>query len=137
MREFFDIIKIIFTDPQEYKKILKSEKQKMFFLLQRRFSINFPLEANALQHLKINQSAVIDWWQSFLRQKYKFIPGWMYIKGVKKTEEIKEKKTNINNNLINEYCRLHKIDRKTIEDALLHFNKEIVAELKEFEKSIK
>jgi len=137
MREFFDIIKIIFTDPIEYKEITKGEKQKMFFLLQRRFVINFPMEANVLQHLKINQSAVIDWWQSFLRKQYKFVPGWMYTKGVEKTQKIKEKKANVSNDLINEYCKCYKIDRKSVKDALEFYHDLMISELKEFEKAIK
>ena len=55
MIEFFDIIKIIFNDPVKYKQVTHGEKQKYFFLLMRRFAINFPMQANALQHLKINQ----------------------------------------------------------------------------------
>jgi len=137
MTEFFDIIKIIFTDPIKYKTISKGEKQKNYFILNRRFAIQFPMETNALQHLKINQSAVIDFWQTFLRKKYTFVPGWMYTKGVKKTQDIKEKKLTVSNELIREYCKYFKIDSKSVRDALEFFEKEMVTELKQFEIMLK
>jgi hypothetical protein len=137
MIEFFDMIKIIFTDPVKYKEIPKGEKQKFFFLLSRRFAINFPMQANALQHSKINQSAVIDFWQHFLRKQYTYIPGWMYTKGVKKAQEIKEKKLTVSNELIKEYCKHMKIDPKSVRDALQFFEKDMINELQQFEKILK
>ena len=93
--ELFDFIRVIFTNPREYSSVTPGEKRKHYFMCNRRFSINFPMQANALQHLKINQSAVIDFWHQFLQKQYKNIPGWMYTKGVKKSQEVKEKKINM------------------------------------------
>jgi hypothetical protein len=134
--ELFPFIKIIFTNPEEYKTITPGEKRKQYFMCNRRFAIQYPLQANALQHLKINQEAVVDWWQKFLRQKYKFVPGWMYTKGVKKSQEIKEKKLAVSNDTIREYCNFFKVDRKTIMDALEFFNVDMTHELNEFSKMI-
>jgi hypothetical protein len=135
--ELFNLIKVIFTNPEEYSLVAPGEKRKYYFICQRRFAINFPLQANALQHLKINQVAVIDFWQRFLRKQYKFVPGWMYTKGIKKSKEIKEKKQNINSELINEYCKKFEIDSKVIKDALEFYPEEITKEIKEFEKILK
>jgi hypothetical protein len=138
MIEFFDLIKIVFTNPTEYKEISKGDKQKHFFLLQRRFAINFPMQANVLQSLKINQFAVIDHWHVFLRKYYKTIPGWMYTKGVKKAQEVKEKKNdNVSKSLIDEYCKFMKIDHKLVEDALQFYNEDMIKELKSFESILK
>jgi hypothetical protein len=134
MIELFDLIKIIFTNPEKYKEITRGEKQKNYFIINRRFAINFPLQANALQHIKINQAAVIDFWQRFLRKQYKFVPGWIYTKGVKKTQEIKEKKLNVSDNLITEYAKYFQIDRKSILDALEFYPEKMIYELKQFEK---
>lgn len=136
--ELFDFIKIIFTNPQEYSSITPGEKRKHYFMLQRRFAINFPMQANVLQHLKINQAAVIDFWQKYLRETYKgYYPKWLYTKGIKKAQEVKEKKQNVSNELIKEYCKYMKIDSKTIKDALQFYENEMVNELKEFEKILK
>jgi len=135
--ELFDFIRVIFTDPEEYLKITAGEKRKYFFLCQRRFSINFPMQANVLQYLKINQEAVMDFWQVFLRKQYKFVPSWMYTKGVKKTQEVKEKKTSVSNDLIKEYCKWNKVDKKMVNDALEFYPDMMISELKQFEKTMK
>jgi len=135
--ELFDFINIIFTNPKEYEKVFAGEKRRHFFMCQRRFSINFPMQANALQHIKVNQSAVIDFWHIFLRKQFNKVPGWMYVKGVKKNQEIKEKNASVSNELIKEYCKYMKIDRKSVEDALLFYNKSMIEELKKFEELLK
>ncbi|MCK9446488.1 hypothetical protein M0Q50_06415 [bacterium] len=137
MVEFFDLIKIIFTNDDKYKDVTRGEKQKHYFLLQRRFAINFPMQANALQSLKINQSAVIDYWKIFLNRYYKTIPGWMYTKGVKKSQEIKEKKSSVSKALIDEYCKYMKVDRKSVMDALEFYENDMIKELKAFEIILK
>ena len=137
MRELFDISKIIFERPEEWEDVTPGEKRKFFFLLNRRFAIQFPLQANALQHLKINQVAVMDFWQHFMRKKYKETPYWMYTKEVKKAKETKEKKTKVSENTIIEYCKFYKKDKKSVYDALEFYNKDMVKELKLFEKLMK
>jgi len=132
--ELFDFIKVIFTNPGEFSSTTPGEKRKHYFMCQRRFAINFPMQANALQHLKINQAAVIDFWQNFLRKQYKFVPGWMYTKGVKKAQEVKEKKLTVSNELIKEYCKRFKVDSKSVRDALEFYPNDMIKELKEFEK---
>jgi len=135
--ELFDFIKILFTDPSQFKSISPGEKRKQYFMTIRRLAINFPLQANALQHIKINQSAVLDFWHIFLRKQYRFIPNWMYVKGIKKSQEIKEKKLNVSNDLIKEYCKAFKIDHKSVRDALEFYPDEMIKELKEYENILK
>jgi len=135
--ELFDFIKIIFVDPEKYSAITPGEKRKQYSMINRRFSIQYPMQANALQHLKINQAAVVDFWQNFLRKQYRQLPGWIYTKGVKKLQETKEKKQNVSNELINEYSKTFKIDRKSIVESLEFFPDETLKELKAFEKIYK
>jgi hypothetical protein len=135
--ELFDFIKVVFTNPSEYSSIAPGEKRKHYFMCQRRFAINFPMQANALQNLKINQAAVIDFWQMFLRKQYKFVPGWMYTKGVKKAQEVKEKQIPISKEVIKEYCRYYKVDSKSVYDALEFYPGDMTKELKDFEAILK
>jgi hypothetical protein len=135
--ELFEFINVIFTNPSQYSSITPGEKRKHYFMCQRRFAIQFPMQANALQHLKINQSAVIDFWQTFLRRQYNYLPKWNYVKGAKKAKEVKEKKLTVSNDLIKEYCRTYKVDSKTIRDALEFYPEQMIKELHEFEKIIK
>ena len=135
--ELFEFIKVIFTSPGDYNSVTPGEKRKHYFMCQRRFAINFPMQANALQHLKINQSAVIDFWHVFLRKQYKFVPNWMYVKGVKKAQEVKEKKINVSNEVIKQYCKFMKVDPKSVRDAIEFYPESMIKELKEFEIILK
>jgi len=137
MKNLFDITKIIFEKPHEWKDVTIGEKKKYFFPIQRRFAIQFPMQANALQHLKINQVGVIDFWQYFMRKHYQRTPGWMYTKGVVKSKKIKENKINISETLINEYIKKFKVDKKSIYDALKFYPNEMKKELLLYEKIIK
>lgn len=135
--EFFDFIKVVFTNNNDYAAITPGEKRKHYFLLQRRFAIQFPMQANALQHLKVNQSAVMDFWHTFLTKQYKYMPSWIYTKGVKKSVEVKEKKLTVSNDLIKEYCKHVKCDPKSVRDALEFYPNDMIAELKQFELILK
>ena len=135
--ELFDFINVLFTNPSEYSSITPGEKRKQYFMIQRRFAIQFPLQANALQHLKINQAAVIDFWQKFMRKQYNYVPKWNYVKGVKKSQEAKEKKLTISNEVIKEYCKYFQVDKKSVIDALEFFEADMIRELKDFEKILK
>ena len=136
VRSLFDITKIIFEKPGEWTDISKGEKKKNFFAIQRRFSLQFPMQANALQSIHINQVGVIDFWQSFMRKMYQRTPSWMYTKGIKKTKESQELKTKVSEKIITEYARAYNLDRKAVVDALFFYNKEMVQELKVYEKII-
>jgi hypothetical protein len=135
--ELFDFIKVVFTPSSEYSSVLAGEKRKHFFIAQRRFAIGYPMQANALQHVKINQSAVMDFWHNFLVKNHKYMPNWIYTKGVVKAKEVKEKKLTISSDTVKEYCKLYSIDPKTVKDALELFNSRMVEELKQFEQMIK
>ena len=127
----------MFTSNSDYSKITKCEKQKHYFLATRRYAIQFPMQANALQHLKINQAGVMDFWNVFLSKQYKYIPAWIYTKGVKKSVEVKEKKQTVSADLIREYCKYAKIDPKSVRDALDFFPHDMIEELKQFEAILK
>ena len=100
------------------------------------FSIQFPMQANALQHLKINQVGVMDFWQQFMRKQYNRTPGWMYLKGVKKAKTDKESKIKVSDKLITEYAKKMSMDKKSILEAIEFYPDIIVKELKDFEKII-
>jgi hypothetical protein len=137
MKELWDITKIIFEKPGEWPTVTTGEKRKYYFAIQRRFAIQFPMQANALQHLKINQAAVIDFWQHFMKQYNGRTPGWMYTKGIKKAKEVKEKKNHgISEELISSYAIRLGIDRKSIVDALEFYPEKMTKEILSFKKMI-
>lgn len=137
--ELFDLTKTLFENPQQWNDVSNSDKKKHFFISNRMFSIGHPLQAHLLQHIKVNPAIIMDIWQRLMTNKfgYKKTPGWMFTKGVVKNKLEKEKKTSLSEELIKEYCRVYKVDYKSIKDSLMFFHEKTVNEIKEFEKVIK
>jgi len=124
----------MFENPREYPTVTPGEKRKHFFMINRRMSIQFPFQAQVLQHQKIDEIGVVDFWQRFLSQKYNKTPYWMYTKGVKKAKEVKEKKTNFKDSDIIEYARKMGFDQKAVREAAEIYPNELKKELQRFEK---
>ncbi len=135
--ELFELTKIMFECPTEYEKVTLGVKRKHFFMVNRRLAIQFPLQAQLLQHVRIDEASVINFWQSFLRKQYVKTPYWMFIKGVKKTKETKEKKANVKESLIKEFATKHGYDIKIIREALEFFPEQMKKEILKFEKITK
>jgi len=129
----FDFIKVIFIDPMAYDEVTPGEKRKNFFMVNRRFAIQHPMQANALNHIRIDQSAAVDIWQRFMQKQYNKTPFWMYTKGVKKAKEQKEQKINIPSAVIEDYAKRNMMDLQSVHDAIEFFPKEMKKELKDFE----
>jgi len=133
--ELFELTKIMFEKPEEYASVTPGDKRKHFFMINRRMAIQHPEEAQALQQLKIDQVAVVDFWQRFLIRKYKGkTPFWMFITGIKKNQEEKEKKLNIKESIIKEYAIKFGYDLKSVREAIKSFPEDMKKELQSFEK---
>jgi hypothetical protein len=132
----FELIKIMFENPEKYKTINIGDKRKNFFIVQRRLSIQYPLQCQALQHIKINDISVTDFWQNFISKQYNKVPYWMFIKGVKKTNEHREKELGVKENTIREFSIYYNYDIKSVREALLVFPEEMKKEINTFEKTI-
>ena len=90
--QLFDLIKKMFSD-KNWDDVGKNDKAKNFFMVNRIMSINFPLQANHFNHIKINPSSSVDWWHGTLINLYTKPPYWIYTKTKKKeSQEVKSKK---------------------------------------------
>ena len=135
--ELFEFTKILFEDPESWKNIPSGEKRKHFFMCTRRFAIQHPMQAQALQHQKINPAGTIDFWQRFMHKIYRQrTPNWMYTRGIKKAKETKERKTNVSETTIKEFAKFNRIDVKSVQDALEFYPDPMLKEIKHWEKLI-
>jgi hypothetical protein len=131
--ELFDLTKIIFTNPKEYKKLKNSEKAKNFFMINRFFSIKFPTTAQSLNQNGINPWAVVDLWQ-IVGSRFQKVPGWIYTK-TKKAPSEKVWKPNP------EVCKIwlekHKLTERELEFAIKFNPEEMKKSFSAIEKQIK
>jgi len=132
----FDLTKVMFENPGEYSNVNPGEKRKHFFMLNRRFAINFPLQAHALQHVGVDEVGVVDFWQRFLRKQYNKTPFWMFVKGTKKSQEEKEKKLNIKEATIKQFASTYGYDLKSVKEAIDVFPDQMKKELSQFQKMV-
>jgi len=135
--ELFDILNCMFKDPELYKEVSKSDKKKNFFMINRRLSIAHPMQASVLNILKINQEEAVDVWQRFLIKQYGGkLPGWMFIKGIKKVKEAEEKKVSISSKDIVEFSRINMFDIKSVRDAIKVYPEEMKKEIDKLQKGL-
>ena len=114
--QLFDVIKLIFNNkPNEWKSVGKIDKSRNFFMINRIMSIQFPIQANQFNKLKIVPAPVVDWWHDTLSSRFSKPPTWLYTK-TKKNESIKEevKSSEYVESFIRDKYRISKRDIETI-----------------------
>lgn len=134
--QLFEITDILFSNPKKWDSIPRGEKKKNQFMINRMMSIQFPLQAQAFNHIKIDPVAMTNSWQLFMSKLYKKTPFWMYTKGAKKKKEEKQKKQEISESIIKKYASLNNLDLKSVRDAIEYFPESSIKELKKLEKLI-
>ncbi len=96
--ELFDIVKRIFDKkPTLWEDISKNDKIRNFFMVNRIMAIQFPVQANQFNKLKVTPNQVVDWWHDTLSSKFTRAPGWVYTQ-TKKSGAKKNDKSNTSKN---------------------------------------
>jgi hypothetical protein len=132
--KLFDFIDIMFLDKKAFDKLKPYQKARHFFMVNRFMSIDQPVRANFLQHIKINAAEAINFWQTLMTTRYNRKPGWMFVSTKKKKEE--KKNQYVEESTINEYCKKYGYSKRQIDDTIQLFGDKFVTELKAFEKMI-
>lgn len=127
----FDIIKMMFTDVNAFNELSNLILSRNFFMINRIFSIIFPMQAQCFNNTEINQADVIRAWQRFGTAKlgYGKVPFFVYTKGAKATQEL-NKVDDISKEDKESYCKHYQISLKDFDDmlyfahdiSLAHFN---------------
>lgn len=121
----FDIINMMFTKPDEFNKLSNLILSKNFFMINRVFSIQFPMQAAVFNKLNINTSDVIKCWRNFLVKQYgNKVPYFVYTKGYKKTTELQED-VEIPKDTKEQYCKHYDLSLKDFDD-LMYFNRQML-----------
>ena len=139
----YEMISISFTNKKfdktesQFKTITDKDKQRNFFMVNRRLAINYPLQAFKLSQININPIFAINcWYMITLREarKNKTYPKWLWLK----TE--KEKKQTIikySNEAKDYYIKLNMISETDFDLAIKYKPKEMKEYLDKIDKQIK
>jgi hypothetical protein len=121
--ELFDYIKSLF-DKDSYSKVRNNTKKKFSFMLLRYISIKYPLEANNMNIININEVHLSDFLHRFLVSRYTRVPNWIFTKT--KKEELK-KDTDIST-----FINFYDLDKIEVDQLKKLFPKEFEECIKEF-----
>ena len=134
----FDIINLIFTNYIEFKKLSDIILEKNYFIINRVFSIKYPLQAVQFNNTYINKAQVIKAWALFITAKegYGKVPYFIYTKGAKKVNEQLKSKTSFkfDDSLIYNYCKRYNISLKDFKNIKSLYQDELIADMKKYEK---
>jgi len=79
--QLFDIVKLIFSNkPKDWSSIGRIDKSRNFFMVNRIMSIQFPVQANQFNKLKVVPHHVVDWWHNTLSARFSRPPQWLFTK---------------------------------------------------------
>lgn len=120
----------------QYEKVTDKEKQRNFFIINRRLAIKFPIQALKLSFNGINPIYAIDsWYQitSKIASKEMKKPKWLWLKINKEKEE---KKFKISEEVKEFYINDNQISDKEFYTALKFNQSEMLTELKKIEKHL-
>lgn len=136
----FDIIKYMFTDDEAFNKLTKLQLERNYFIINRIFSIKYPLQAQVFNQNGINQSEVLKIWKDFLNKVEGSgrVPGFCFTKGSKRSsEEAASSKKKLTRARIVEYAKHYNLSLKDLDDVYEFFPNEFEVEVNRFEKMMK
>lgn len=119
----------IFTNKSEYDKLSHEDKEKFFFILNRKFARKYPKHAKFLNKKNIDKSMSLDiWYYFFIKQRINGIPDWYWFK-----QSIKKDKSFLTKEDINFFTEFYDIS----ENDLNYIERNYPDELKEEVKILK
>ena len=136
--KLFDFVKIMFTKPNDYKKISNHNKKRHHFMINRFFAIKFPANAQLFNRNGINGLAVIDSW-AMVATRFKGVPGWIYTKTKKSaTKDTKSKTEYIpQDETIKIFMEKNEIGKREFKELEKFAKNELYQSLKNLEDSMK
>jgi hypothetical protein len=132
--ELFPFIEKMFN-PESFRKIDKSIKDKHYFIVMRFLSIKYPLEVNKFNLLKINKSNVLDYFSFVLSKQYSRTPNWFRVATNKDSQKSLLK--DIDKNIICQYIRMNELDSYTFNELSSENPEFLLSELKKLKKFLK
>lgn len=131
MYDFTHIVDFIFKNKNEYKKLSNEDKEKFFFIINRKFARVFPLHAQLFNDKSIDKSNALDiWYHFFIKKGVKGIPGWYWVpkKSSKKEKSIATKKE------VEYLMNFYDIKENDVEFLIEHYKEDVIEELKKYRK---
>jgi len=120
----------IFKQKDQYKNLSDEDKEKFFFIMNRKFARKYPKHAQFFNNKVMDKSSALDiWYHFFIKQRTLDIPSWYWFKLTKKKEPEMLKKEEVE--FLMEFYELKKED---VEFLINNYSEEVKEEIKKFKK---
>ena len=130
MYDFTHIIDFIFKDKEGYKKLSDEDKEKFFFIINRKFARAFPKHAQYFNNKNIDKASALDiWYNFFIKKRAQGIPTWYWFK-----QTIKKEKFPYNNEEVEFLTNFYSITKKDLNFLIEYFPIDVEEEIKKFKK---
>jgi len=135
--ELFEMIKMMFEQPAKFADLSIHEKSKYFFMMNRFFSVKFPIQAQYFNHIKISPGNAVQIWADMLRPLFNTTPQFIFdaIRGTKKKK--KEKALHkIEAETISYYAQRNQTSEAVVNEAISIIGREFIDELMLIQKAL-
>lgn len=136
MYDLKHITDFIFKNKNEYNKLSDEDKEKFFFIINRKFARQYPYHAQVFNKEGIDKSTAMDiWYYFFIKKRVINTPKWYWFK----LSGINKLKTNIKykNEEIEFVKNFYDIDDYSVEYLMNNYSNEFDIEIKKYRKFIK
>lgn len=133
---YFEVLNSFWEN--SYNKLSNKEKDDNYFIINRRLSINYPIQSAYLSQYGICKYAVVDFWRNFITKYNSKPPYWLYItKNNIKNKIVKNKNlNNFSDEILFRYTKANKIDLKNLKQIYDLYTDKIYDDIVIFEKNV-
>lgn len=123
MFDFTHIVDFIFKKQSDYKKLSSEDKEKFFFIINRKLARKYPVHAQFFNKKSIDKSNALDiWYHFFVKQGAKGIPNWYW--GNK--NKSKKEKSILKKEEYIKICNIFDVTNKEIDFLIQNYPKYIL-----------
>lgn len=131
MYDLTHITKYIFKDKSEYKNLSDEDKEKFFFIINRKFARKYPKHAQFFNKKGFDKASAMDiWFNFFTKERTLNIPEWYWFK----QNSSKRNKSSLNKEEIEYIMNIYNITEKDIFFIENNYPSDLKEELKKFKK---
>jgi hypothetical protein len=130
MYDFTHIIDFIFKNKDNYKKLSDEDKERCFFMVNRKLARGFPTHAQFFNDKSIDKANATDiWYHFFIKKGAKGIPSWYW----PPKKEAKEKSIATKAD-IEFLMNLYDIKENDVQFLIQYHKEDVIEELKKYHK---
>ena len=131
MYDMKHVVDYILKDKSNYNNLSDEDKEKFFFIVNRKFARKYPKHAQFFNVKGIDKPSALDiWYQYFIKERTTNIPDWYWFK----QSSIKKDKTSLNKDEIEYLTSLYDLTTNDLFYIEKNYPDELKTEVKKFKK---